>query len=108
MELPEVSDELDGLFEQAVHIATADGTVTETERRGLTALQVAFDMSEDRAATVLDTALGDIYAARLRYMLADGVFTKGERAKCEGAPPRLSGSPRRGRSACFEAPRSTR
>ena len=40
LELPEVSDELDGLFEQAVHIATADGTVTETERRGLTALQV--------------------------------------------------------------------
>jgi AraC-like DNA-binding protein len=81
--------ELTRLFEHAVLVGAMDRELSADDRRGLGALQRAFELTEAEAATAIESAVGQIFERAMREALADGTFTEQERAGLEATSKAL-------------------
>lgn len=85
----DVTKELTGIFEQAALLATVDRELSDADKRGLGALQRAFELTEAEAAAAIESAVGQIFEQAMREALADGTFTEREKADLEGTSKAL-------------------
>jgi hypothetical protein len=85
----DATKELTGIFEQAVLLATMDRELSDGDRRGLAALQRAFELTEAEAAAAIESAVGQIFEQAMREALSDGTFTEQEKAGLEATSKAL-------------------
>jgi hypothetical protein len=72
----DVTKELSLIFEQAALLSAEDRELSETDRRGLVALQRAFELTDAEADAAIESAVGQIFERTLREALTDGTFTE--------------------------------
>ena len=75
--------ELTEIFEQAALLATADREVSDGDRRGLAALQRAFELTDAEADSAIESAVAQIFERTMREALSDGTFTEQEKVGLE-------------------------
>jgi hypothetical protein len=62
--------ELTGIFEQAALLTTVDRELSDGDRRGLAALQRAFELTDAEAASAIESAVGQIFERTMRDALS--------------------------------------
>jgi len=75
--------ELTGIFEHAALLVAMDRELSDGDRRGLAALQQAFELTDAEAASAIESAVGQIFERTMREALSDGTFTEQEKAGLE-------------------------
>lgn len=85
----EATKELTVIFEHAALLAAADRELSDSDRRGLRALQRAFELTNAEAASAVESAVGQIFERTMREALSDGTFTEQEKASLEATSKAL-------------------
>jgi hypothetical protein len=85
----DANKELLGIFEHAVLLLTMDRELSDDDRRGLVALQRAFELTDDEAARARESAVGQSFERVMREALSDGTFTEQEKAGLEATSKAL-------------------
>ena len=85
----DATKELIAIFEHAALLATADRELSDDDRRGLRAIQRAFELTDAEAASAIESAVGQIFERTMREALSDGNFTEQEKAKREATSKAL-------------------
>ncbi len=85
----DATKELIAIFEHAALLATADRELSDDDRRGLMAIQRAFELTDAEAASAIESAVGQIFERTMREALSDGNFTEQENAKLEATSKAL-------------------
>lgn len=81
--------ELAAIFEQAALLLAVDRELSDADRRGLAAIQRAFELTDAEAASALESAVAQIFERTMRRALADRTFTEQEKASLEGTSKAL-------------------
>jgi hypothetical protein len=76
----DATKELTGIFEHAALLVTLDRELSDADRRGLAAIQRAFELTDAEAASAIESAVGQVFERTMREALSDGRFTEQERA----------------------------
>ncbi|OFW28584.1 MAG: hypothetical protein A3H97_05075 [Acidobacteria bacterium RIFCSPLOWO2_02_FULL_65_29] len=85
----DATKELAGIFEHAALLVTVDRELSDGDRRGLFALQRAFELTDAEAASAIESAVGQIFERTMREALSDGTFTEQEKASLEATSKAL-------------------
>lgn len=85
----DATSELSAIFEQAALLTVVDREVSDADRRGLAALQRAFELTDEEAAAAIECAVSQAFERTMREALADGVFTPEEKKKLEATSKAL-------------------
>lgn len=75
----DATPELCRIFEDAVVVLTSDRELDEADRRGLTCLQQAFELTTDEVREATEQAVGAVFERTMLETLVDGTFTPEER-----------------------------
>lgn len=89
MHCRDATEELIAIFEHAAVLATMDIEFSDVDRRRLTSLQRAFELTDAEADRAIESAVGQIFEQTMREALADGTFTKQEKAGLEATSKAL-------------------
>jgi hypothetical protein len=79
----EAVNELQGIFEQAALTLAFDRELGSSDRRTLSFLQRAFQLTDDEARVATERAVAAVFRKVMREALADGVFTPAEKKMIE-------------------------
>jgi hypothetical protein len=85
----EATKELKVIFEHAALLSAADRELSDSDRRGLAALQRAFELTDAEAASAVESAVGQIFERTMREALSDGTFTEQEKVSLEATSKAL-------------------
>jgi hypothetical protein len=85
----DATKELTGIFEHAALLATVDRELSASDRRGLAALQRAFELTDAEAANAIESAVSHVFERTMRDALSDGTFTEQEKARLEATSKAL-------------------
>jgi tellurite resistance protein len=85
----DATKELTGIFEHAALLAAVDRELSDSDRRGLAALQRAFELTDAEAASAIESAVGQVFEWVMREALSDGTFTEQEKAGLEATSKAL-------------------
>ena len=85
----DATKELIGIFEQAALFVVADRELSEGDRRGVAAIQRAFELTDAEAASAIESAVSQIFEQTMREALSDGKFTAQEKAGLEATSSAL-------------------
>jgi hypothetical protein len=85
----DVTKELAAIFEHAALLLTVDRELSESDRRGLAAIQRAFELTDSEAASAIESAVGQVFERTMRHALSAGTFTEQEKAGLEATAKAL-------------------
>ena len=85
----DATKELAAIFEHAALLVTVDLELSDGDRRGLAAIQRAFELTDAEAVSAIESAVGQIFERTMREALSDGKFTEQEKASLEATSKAL-------------------